>query len=224
MRSAKQLFSNADKDQIAAAVRKAEEKTSAEIVPVVATASGRYDRAEDLVGLLTGLLLLAVGWLGCPMFHATGPWGEGGSGNGLVMAVFTVIVGFVAGAALASRVTFLRLFFLSHREMDEEVRRAAQSVFMSSRIRRTKGGTGVLLYVSLFERQVVVLPDDTICETLPKLDWNGACETIVDGMKRGRPTEALVQAIDECGDLLAEDFPHASDDIDELSNELVIID
>lgn len=224
MKRASELFSSADKDRIAAAVRAAEQKTSAEIVPVVATASGRYDRAEDLVGLLTGVLLLALGWLGCPFFHATGDWGEGGSRVGLVAAIVTVIMGFVLGAAVASRLTSLRLFFLSQREMDEEVQRAAQAAFMASRIRNTEGGTGVLLYVSLFEHKVVVLPDDAIGEKLPDLDWNVPCRMIVDGMKRGRPTEALEQAVANCGELLAPEFPRQSDDVDELANELVILD
>ena len=47
-------FSDEQRRAVAQAVAEAEGKTSAEIVPVVATASGRYDRAEDIVGLWTG--------------------------------------------------------------------------------------------------------------------------------------------------------------------------
>ena len=44
---------------IEAAIGEAEQKTAGEIVPVVATASGRYDRGEDLFGLVA-LCLVAV--------------------------------------------------------------------------------------------------------------------------------------------------------------------
>lgn len=223
MKRASELFSNADRERVAAAVREAEKKTSAEIVPVVATASGRYDRAEDLFGLVTALALVTIGWTTCPEMRSATGWGEGASLAGLLPVLIIVLVGFVAGAALASRVTVLRLLFLSSREMDEEVQRAARAAFMSSKIRKTAGGTGVLLYVSLFEHKVVVLPDDAIAEK-KAVDWGGPCSTIVAGMKEGNPTEAMASAVVQCGDLLAADFPRADDDVDELSNELVLID
>ena len=45
------------------ALGEAEEKTSGEIVPVVATVSGRYDRAEDLFGLVLAAIALVVSWI-----------------------------------------------------------------------------------------------------------------------------------------------------------------
>jgi uncharacterized membrane protein len=41
----------------------------------------------------------------------------------------------------------------------EEVDRAATYVFATSGMTATSGGTGVLIYVSLFERRVVVLAE-----------------------------------------------------------------
>ena len=41
------IFGDADRDRVNAAVREAESATSAEILPVVARSSGRYDRPED---------------------------------------------------------------------------------------------------------------------------------------------------------------------------------
>ena len=51
MQRASELFNDEQRATIDQAVADAESKTSAEIVPVVATASGRYDRAEDIVGM-----------------------------------------------------------------------------------------------------------------------------------------------------------------------------
>ena len=220
---ASELFSEGDRKRIADAVQKAEGSTSAEIVPVVATPSGRYDRAEDLFGLVTAMALLAVGWLTCPRMHPEAGWEGGLSAGGLFPVLLTILTGFIAGAAMASRFTGLRLLFLSSREMEEEVHRAARAAFMSSKVRRTAGGTGVHLYVSLFEHRVVVLPDDTIADRNP-VDWSGPCATIVEGMKAGRPAEGLEQAILQCGELLSVDFPRADGDEDELSNELVLLD
>lgn len=224
MKKVSQLFTEDDRKRIAEAIKRAEQKTSTEIVTVVATASGRYDRAEDIVGFLTALLAVTAGWLACPAFHSESAWGTGPSVSGLLSVLISMVAGFAAGSALASRLPALRLPFISKRELEEEVHRAAQTAFMSSRIRKTTGGTGILLFVSFYEHRVVVLPDDAILEKLPGLDWGKLCAAIVSGIKANRPTEALEEAVASCGEILGEVFPRQDDDEDELSNELILID
>ena len=135
-----------------------------------------------------------------------------------------MVAGFAAGSALASRLPALRLPFISKKELEEEVQRAARATFMSSRIRRTAGATGILLFVSFYERRVVVLPDDAILDKLPGFDWGKLCAAIVSGLKANRPTEALEQAIASCGEILGGPLPRQDDDKDELKNELILID
>ncbi|MFT4589578.1 MAG: putative membrane protein [Candidatus Binatia bacterium] len=224
MKKVSQLFAENDRKRIADAIEKAEQKTSAEIVTVVATASGRYDRAEDIVGFLTALLAVTAGWLACPAFHSESAWETGPSISGLFPVLVSMVAGFVAGSALASRLPSLRLPFIPKKELEEEVQRAAQAAFMSSRIRKTAGGTGILLFVSFYEHRVVVLPDDAIVEKLPGQDWGKLCDAIVSGMKANRPTEALEEAVTRCGDILGGVLPRQDDDDDELSNELILID
>jgi len=224
MKKVSQLFPEQDRKRIADAIAKAERKTSAEIVAVVATASGRYDRAEDIVGFLVALLAVVVGWLTCPTFHSQSAWGTGHSISGLIAVLITMVVGFVAGSALASWVPALRLPFIPKKEMEAEVDRAAQAAFMSSRIRKTDHATGILLFVSFFEHRVVVLPDDGVVEKLPGYDWGKLCDAIVSHARAKRHTQALEEAIANCGEILGEVLPRQHDDGDELSNELVLID
>ncbi len=218
------MFSPDDRKRVAEAIGKAELKTSAEIVTVAATASGRYDRSEDIFGFLVALALLAAGWLTCPAFHAQAAWEAAPSSAGLVPALVAMIVGFVGGGFLAVKFPVLRLPFIPARELAEECLRAAQAAFMSSRIRGTVGGTGVLIYVSFFEHQVVVLPDDAVAEKLPPETWREICDLIVSGMKAGSPTRALEEAVVRAGDILGDVLPRQEDDEEELSNELVVID
>jgi hypothetical protein len=91
-------------------------------------------------------------------------------------------------------------------------------------IRKTTGGTGILLFVSFYEHRVVVLPDDAILEKSPGHDWGKLCDTITSGIKDNRTTEALEVAIASCGKILGEILPRQDDDEDELSNELILID
>ncbi len=75
MQRASTLFSEQQKQQIAQAVAQAESATSAEIIPAVASASGRYDRGEDLVGLWLGLAAMIVVWTVLPESPDAGSWG-----------------------------------------------------------------------------------------------------------------------------------------------------
>ena len=59
MQQASTLFNEEQQQQVERAVQAAEGLTSCEVVPVVATASGRYDRPEDIVGLWLATLAAA---------------------------------------------------------------------------------------------------------------------------------------------------------------------
>jgi len=207
-------------------VKKAEARTAGEIVPVLATASGRYDRSEDIVGLLTGLLALAICWLACPALHAASNWGGGllQSTAGLLPALVSVVVGFIIGSGLATRFPVLRLPFIRPSEMAAEVQRAARVAFMEQRVRKTDAATGILIYVSLYERQVVVLPDHGITGLTAPDVWYAVRDRLIAGLKRGDAAGGFQAAIEQCGAILAEHSPRQVDDIDELSNTLRIID
>ncbi len=62
---------------------------------------------------------------------------------------------------------FARFFLEAHRA-EVEVRQYAQSLFLSREVFATRGRTGVLLLVSMFERQVVLLPDTGLAKRLSR--------------------------------------------------------
>ena len=109
-------FTGSDRQQVAAAVAAAESQTSAEIVPVIAAASGRYDRAEDLVGLWTAVALMALVWaLWSIEFPEPDGWDDPSNKWQLIALVASVLIGFSAGAAAATRIDWLRRIFVSVR-------------------------------------------------------------------------------------------------------------
>ena len=226
MKQASRYFSDEDKKAISAAVAEAETSTSGEIVPVVATVCGRYDRAEDVVGLLTGLIVLAGGWLFCPYVHPDAGWRAGIllSSTGLVPALVCVLAGFIAGSALATRIPALRLPFIPAREMQEEVQRAAWAAFAEFRLRGTRDSTGILIFVSLYERRVVVIPDDGIAQKTGGDAWRDVRDLVIDGLRRKQAAEGLKAGIRKCGEILSLHCPRKADDRNELGDELRLID
>ena len=226
MKKASNYFSDEDKKIIEDAIARAESNTSGEIVPVVASVSGRYDRSEDIFGVLFSLILLTIVWLYTQeITPIDGQWeSEVKTVITLPWALAIIFLGFIVGAILASFFPVLRLIFISKKEMREEVGRKALEAFHQFRIRGTQGATGVLIYVSLYEHNVRVLGDEAISEKLKQQDWDDVCNLVVEGMKSKQPAEKLVEAIEICGQLLAEHFPIEEDDQNELPNKLQLID
>jgi putative membrane protein len=225
-RRAGDLFSEEDKRAVAGAIAEAESRTSAEIIPVVATMSGDYSRAEGVVGISFALAALTVAWL---VFQSASPesgdWGTGASiALGLVPVFLITLGGFVVGSISARRLALLRLAFVSKREMRYEVEKSAAAAYQRFRVSRTAGSTGVMLYVSLYERMVRVMGDGPVSEKLKQHDWNSLRDIITGGLRSRRPAEALCEAIARCGDLLALHFPLAPGDVNEMTNELRLID
>jgi putative membrane protein len=224
MKTANSLFSAEDKQAVEAAIAEAEKMTAGEIVPVVATVSGRYDRAEDLFGLLFALIALSVAWL---LFQDTteAAWSAAQTHVlGLPATVGILIGGFIIGAALATHFPALRLPFIARAEMIEEVERRALETFQRQRVRDTSSGTGVLIYVSLYEHVVKVIGDDGVAAQLSSDSLEDICKLVVDGLKRGQPADGLRQAVTKTGELLAPHLPPAVGDDNEIANQLILID
>ena len=224
MRQAATYFSDEEKERIESAVRDAESRTSAEVVPALATASGRYDRAEDIFGLFLGLAALAVCWA---LFQGVGAsgWGPGQAPTlGLGMVTLVVVVGFVAGATLASYVAWIRRLFTPRGEMRDEVSAQARQTFAAHRVYRTEGGTGLLVYVSLFEQMAAVVADERVVEEIGQAALDEVRDILVAGLREGRACEAYCDAIRLAAGMLEAALPRQADDVNELPDPLVIVE
>jgi len=224
MQRASRLFDDETRRRIDAAVAAAESRTAVEIVPVVATASGRYDRAEDIAGLWLGIVALVVAWSFYPESRAeAGSWGGLSPALEIVTYVAATLGGFFLGVILAMRVAPLRRLFTPRNEMRDDVATRARQVYFDSSVHHTAGGTGLLIYVSLFERLAVVLGDRTIVERLGEPALDELCATLTSAM-RADPAGAIERTIRAAGEKLGAVLPRADDDVNELPDALVTLD
>jgi putative membrane protein len=98
----------------------------------------------------------------------------------------------------------------------------AFSEFCHQQISNTNKHTGIFIFVSLMERQVVVLADWGIASKLPETTWNEVVQLIISKIKIGKPTEGLISGIHRCGEILSQHFPPNGHNKNELSNRLII--
>jgi putative membrane protein len=219
------LFSESDRQQVEQAVAAAESQTSAEIVAAVAGASGRYDRPEDIIGLWTGLVAMGVTWaLWSIEIPEQGSWGETSPLAQLAALVLAVVLGFILGAVVGSHVGWLRRLFTPRVQMHEEVWARARQVFFDRRVSRTAGRSGLLIYVSLFERMAAVVADDAVFEKLGPAALDELCSQLTAQLRRGNPTAAFCSTIAAAGKRLSPVLPRATDDVNELGDALVLLD
>lgn len=225
MKRASKFFSDGEKQRIEQAIADAEAKTSAEIVPALATASGRYDRAEDIAGLWFGLIAMTIAWFALRAQSAEAAhWGSTWSRFELPILIGLVIFGFLLGAIAAAYIPWLRSIFTPRKQMGEEVAAAAARVFFDSRVHHTEGATGLLIYLSLFERTATILADATVLQNLGQATLDDLCNNLIEGIRAGDAATALCETIADAGERLHAVLPRQDGDRDELSNTLITID
>jgi len=218
-------FSEADRRRVAQAIQDGESKTSAEIVPVIARSSGRYDRPEDIVGLWLAIIGIIVVWYIFPSSKIeSGSWDTAEPVWELVAFLAVTVVGFVLGAFLATQIGWLRRLFTPAKQMREEVFGRARQVFFDNRVYRTAGASGVLLYVSQYERMAAVIADQSIIDKLGQPQIDQTCAEFTRLLSERTAIDALCETARSLGQRLSGVLPRAQDDVNELSDALVVLD
>ncbi|MEM8667802.1 MAG: hypothetical protein AAGG48_09825 [Planctomycetota bacterium] len=226
MKRASRLFSDEQRQRIDAAVASAESKTSAELVPVVATMSGRYDRAEDIIGFWCSIaaVVITLPFLWTPESTTVGDWGAPTIALRICVLVIAMVLAFVFGVYLGSRTGWLRRLFTPTKEMRDDVDASARKVFFDQRIHHTNEGVGMLFYISLYERVATIIADQRVMERLGQPVLDQLCTQLTTGLRNGDYTDTLCSVLDQAGGHLQDVLPRDCNDRNELSDSLVTID
>jgi len=94
--------------------------------------------------------------------------------------------------------------------------------FHKLKMNNTRDKTGILLYLLLHDKQFYILGDQGIHEKIGDATWDQVRDEIQNHFKDGNFPEGILWGIERVGKILAEHFPIKEDDINELSNEVVI--
>lgn len=186
------LFGPEAEARIVEAVRRAEAVSRGQIVPMVVEKSDPYPEARYRGALLAGALATAVVLaLRLPLHLGELP-----------------IVQLAAGLLGALGATWdpIERCLAGRRALAQAAHARAVRAFQEQGLHRTAEGTGVLIFASLFERQVVVLGDKGIHEKMGD-DWEKVVEALASGLRRGDPAGGFINAIAVCGARLAAHFP-----------------
>jgi putative membrane protein len=206
------LFSLEDRQTVERAVRDAEQKTSSEIVAYVVARSDGYDETRWKGALLSALLCapFAAGWA------RLDPW---------IPLEIAVLGPLLAGASLGWMlpvwIPTVRRFLAGPHRLARRARQRAVEAFVEREVFGTRERSGILVFLSLFERQVVLLADAGIHAKVEQAHWDAIVAGIVNGIRSGQAGSALAAAIAECGALLERHgLVRTADDRNELDDAL----
>ncbi len=114
----------------------------------------------------------------------------------------------------------VRRLFTTARRIEDTVRAAARAAFYDNGVLRTRGRTGMLVYVSLFERRVELVPDVGIDQAALGAEWTEAKARLAVAVRR-TDVDTFLTTIAAMGPLLGRALPRADDDVNELPDEVV---
>lgn len=219
-------FSDGDHERISAAVALAEKSSDGEIVTVVAPKSDSYHDVGLHYALLAMLLVLpALALLPQSCINwATGlflGWGDELSRPVLMTLLFVTLAVVFLIVRYALAYMPLRMALTPGTTKNRRVRRRALELFRVAAEHKTKGRTGVLLYLSLAERRAEIVADHAIHSKVEADVWGEAMAALVEQVKAGRPGEGMVQAVEKIGAVLAAHLPPTHDNPNEIPDRLI---
>jgi putative membrane protein len=199
------FFTESARKRVTEAVVRLESQTAAEVVVVVSRTSASWRAIDLAVGAATGFGVLLVA-----LFHPMP--------IPVVAIPLDVVLGFAAGMAACAGLSPLKRALVGKARAREQVRTMARAAFVERGISKTAGRTGLLVYVSTFERLVEVVADISIADA-SFADQREALRSCLTG---GADFEAFVVALCALGPPLARSLPRSPDDVNELPDEPVI--
>ncbi len=203
------LFSADDLTAIREATTAAELRTGGEIVPYIVERVVELDEARwrgATLGALAAALAAGLAHLLGPFWGGFGVWwitlpAVAGAGFGFLIAGFDAI-----GRRL-----------IPEDHLERAVTMRAEAAFVEEEVFDTRDRTGILVFLSLFERRAVILADAGINRAVAKDTWQVVVDELVAGIKAGHPAEAMERTVVRCGEVLAEhEVALRPDDTDEL--------
>lgn len=114
----------------------------------------------------------------------------------------------------------IRVHLEPHSEIDAFER--AAEVFDFLHMNNTKNSNGVLIYVAVEDRTLVILGDSGINDVVAPDFWESTKDIIIKHFKDGDMKQGLVKGILNAGEQLKKHFPLGPDDKNELPDDISI--
>ena len=204
---AKPPLSTTERRAVEAAIAAAEQSTSAEFVAAVVRRV-EHHHAVSLSAALAAAQVVPV------VVLLWDPWISVAVATGIQCAVFAVVYAVFELSLLAA-------WLAPRRKRAMKVRRFAQLLFFERGLGSLPAHNGVLLLVSLAERQVEIVADHALDALVETAEWQRIVDAFAAGARSGKVAAALEAAIGDLGAVLGRHFPPRSGQANRIPDRLI---
>lgn len=206
-------ISAAEADAIRSAVADAERQSGGEIVALSLVAADAYQvaywKGAALCGFAAACTAAALD-LVRPLWIARPSW-----------MLLYVACGLLAGGLAARYVAPLRRWLCGRALLERRLLQQAREAFLAHSVFATRDRTGILIAVSAFEHQVVVVADEGIHAVVPAGTWERLAGETAATVRSAGPGAGLLLAVRRAGELLAaHGLARRADDPNELADDV----
>ena len=218
--SVKKQFTDSDLQRIKSAVKDAEDKISGEIVPVIVDRSGLYSVATYKSSLMAAALTFVTMIL-------VDRYVINDTVNTLfydpLFIFIMVVIGGLIGAALPNFLPGYKRLLVSQSQFDIATRQRAETAFLQEEVFNTRHRTGIMIFISFFEHEVIVMSDRGISKVVEQKQWDKIVADLISSIRDGKMIDGIEHAVKRCGEILLEKgFVKTADDVNELRDDLRI--
>jgi uncharacterized membrane protein len=113
----------------------------------------------------------------------------------------------------------------THRPGEDEIgiMEMTQSEFNRLEMHKTREMTGVLIFLSAVQRKFCIYPDAGIRVKVNPPFWRDLSAVMSSRLSKNQPKEGIVYCLREVGKILSKYFPRHEDDVNELSDDVIIL-
>ncbi len=189
-------------------IQEIEKNTLAEVVVIVRARSGHYRDVSLTAGFVVQLLTLAYLLFSPQVFNPY--W-----------ICFAGVVSFVAGFFVVELVSPLKRVLTPRKRRYKTTEIYARAIFQKAGICHTRENTGLLVFVSLLERQVLLIPDKGLLLRIPQHIWDDLQKDFNEIFtEEDVLSEALLSKLATLRNILNQYVPPVENDVNELPDDL----
>ena len=107
-------------------------------------------------------------------------------------------------------------------QRNKPIHALAEKEFVRLGVDKTRDKTGILIFVLLPRRQFYIMADTGINKKVPENTWDAIKDEMQKMFLTGEFSKGIIHGVQKVGNILSEHFPVKPDDMDEISNEIII--
>lgn len=221
-------MSETDHRLVTDAVAAAETITDGEIVTIVTSLSDHYHDIALAWASVTTFFALSVVAVFPEFFVNTmnilsGGWEHQFTVSEHLAALFAFMATVWIGVWSILQWVPLRMIMTPKHIKQHRVRSRAICLFKVGAESRTRGRTGILIFLSMHEHRAEIVADKSIADKVPPEIWGDAMLSLISHVQTGEAGKGMAAAVTQVGAVLAEHFPPGKDNPNELPNRLIEI-